>query len=132
MLEAHAERLVELPDNVQGRIRILYVVVRQLFASQLLGIGKGEWNLLGRSIEFCVLMRVLAIAQALPEIEFQEELLIETGLFPHPAGNHHIVLGGVGIGFCRELQTGVAAGVTTGFQFAQHHGIILGIDHDSH
>ena len=31
VLEAHAEGLGELADNVQGRISILYVIIRQLF-----------------------------------------------------------------------------------------------------
>ena len=98
MLNAHAERLVEFTGNVQCRIGILYIVVRQLLAAELLSCGEGERLHLCAAVELGLLVRVLTVAEALLEVVLQEEFLIQAGLGAHIGGNGHIVLGSVGIG----------------------------------
>ena len=83
MLEGHAERLGEVAHHVEGRVGILDIVVGEFLALYLTGKGKGVRRLLGCSIELCLLVRVLAVAERLLEVVLQEKFLVESGLLAH-------------------------------------------------
>ena len=132
MLEADAEGLGELADDVQGGIGILDVIVRQFFAVQLTGRGQGIGHGDGTAEELGVLMRVLAIPQGLFLVEGQEELLRQAGLGTHIGRDGHIVFGRVGIGLGGKGQAGFAGGVAGRFNFLKHSGIVGRIHDHGH
>ena len=105
MLESHAERLAgKIADDVQRRIRILYIVVRHLLALDLPREGQRIRLRLLRRIEIRLLVRVLAIAQGLLQVVFQEKFLRQAGLGAHITRNHRIVLGRMRVSLGRERQ----------------------------
>ena len=75
-------------------------------------------------------MRVLAVAQALLDVEFKEELLRKTGFLTHIGGNHHIILSGMGVGLCGKLQAGVVGGEAVAFDLLEHGGVVRRVAYD--
>ena len=124
MLECAAEGLTEVAGHVEGGICILYVVVGQLLALKLTGKGKGVGAGRGFSEETGALVGVLAVAQALLEVVFQEEFLVQPGLLAHIRGYHYVVLGSVGICFGGEFESGAVGGASVGAAFLQDSGLI--------
>ncbi len=130
MLEGHAERLLEVTQDVQGRIGILDVVVGEFLALDLLREGQGEGSRFEGGIEVRALVRVLAVAERLLDVVLQEELLRQTGLGTHVGGDAGVVLGRMGIGLGGEFQAGFRAGAAVLAEFGQD-GVIVGrIAHD--
>ena len=95
-------------------------------------MSQREGNLLGRTVEFRRLMRVLTITKRLHQIELQEEFLGQTGLGPHVGGNHAVVFCRMGIGLCREPQTGIARRVSVRPHLVQHDRIVSRITDNRH
>ena len=75
-------------------------------------------------------MGVLAITQALLEVVFEEQFLVESSSLTHVGGDAHIVLGGVGICFGAELETGLPAGVAFGLNLCENAVVVVRVaDH---
>ncbi len=129
MLQTHAERLVELAHNVERRVGILDVVVRQLLAVELAGEGERVVRLAALTVELGRLVGVLAVAQRLHEVEFEEELLIEPRLRTHVGRDHGVVLRRVGIGLGREAQARFALGGAVRTQLGHDARIVRGVAH---
>ena len=124
MLEGDAARLLEIAEHVQGRVCVLDIIVGKLLALYLLCEGQGEGNRLHIRIESCALVRILAIAEALLEIELQEEFLGKAGLGTHIACNAAVVFCGVGISLCRKLQAGFLGSLAILAEFGEHAPVI--------
>ena len=133
MLEADAERRVaKLTNNIERRIGVLDIIVRQFLSVQLFCRSERERNGFLRSVEFRVLMRVLAVTQALFEIVFEEQFLIQTGCFAHIRRDTHVVFGGVRISLSAQLQTRLFLGVTFRLNLRKNTVIIARIANDRH
>ena len=125
MLESQTERLLEVAQHVQSRVRILYVIVRQLLSLDLPGEGQGERLGLEGGIEGRLLMRILAVAQALLEIELQEEFLRKACFRTHVGGDAAVILRRMGIGLGGKLQPGGIRSPALGAKFGKH-GVVIG------
>ena len=132
MLEAHAERLVELAHDAQRGVGVLDIVVRQLLAVELSGECQRIGHLLPLAVEFGRLVGVFAVAQRLHEVELEEKLLVQTRLRAHIGGDHRVVLGGMRIGFGRELQARGLFGIAAGANLVQNRVIVRGVAHHRH
>ena len=77
-------------------------------------------------------MGVLAVAQRLHEVEFEEQFFVQASLRTHIGRDHRVVLGGVRVGFGREFQARGLLGVAAGTNLVQNHLIVRGIAHDRH
>ena len=133
MLETYAERRsAKFPYNVESCVGVLYVVVRQFLAVELLGAGEGERNLFGTCVELCLLVRVLAVAQSLLEVEFEEKLFVQPCLFTHEGSDCHIVFSSVCICLGGELKACLWGGVSVCPQFFENCRVVLRIDHNCH
>ena len=130
MLEGHAEGLVEVPQHVQGRIGVLDVVVGQFLALDLLREGQGERSGFESGIEVRALVRVLAVAEALLDVELQEELLGQAGLLAHVRGDAGVVFRRVGVGLGGELQAGFRARTAVFAEFRENGIVIVRVAHD--
>ena len=99
---------------------------------QLAGKGQRIGHLVLLAVELRPLVRVLAVAQRLHEVEFQEEFLVQTRLRPHVGGDHRVVLGRMGVGLGRELQPRRLFGVAAGLDLRQHLSVVRRIAHHRH
>ena len=77
-------------------------------------------------------MGILAVAQALLQVVFEEELLVQAGLGTHIGGDHHIVLSGMGIGLGREFEAGLPCGVAGGGDLFEYPAVVGRVADDSH
>ena len=132
VFEAHAERLVELAHDAQRGVGVLDIVVRQLLAVELSGECQRIGHLLPLAVEFGRLVGVFAVAQRLHEVELEEKLLVQTRLRAHIGGDHRVVLGGMRIGFGRELQARGLFGIAAGANLVQNRVIVRGVAHHRH
>ena len=133
MLEADAERRVaKLANNIERRIGVLDIIVRQFLSVQLFCRSERERNGFLRSVEFRVLMRVLAVTQALFEIVFEEQFLIQAGSFAHICCDTHVVFGSMGISLGAQLQTRLLLRVAFRLNLTQDAVIIAWIANDRH
>ena len=127
VLEGHAERLAEVTDDVQGGVGVLDIVVGEFLALYLTGEGKRIRARDGLRIELRVLMGVLAITEALAQVVFEEELLVQAGLPAHVRGNAHVIFGSMGVGLGGELETGVVGSVPVRAQLLENLSVVGGV-----
>ena len=124
VLHADAERLIKFAGNVQYRIGILYIVVRQLFTIQLLSGCERERLLNGACEELRLLVRVFAVTQFLLQVILQEKFLRKACLRTHICGNCHIVLCSMGISLGRKLKTSLTGSVAASLDFRKNGPVI--------
>ena len=132
VLETHSERLAELTHDVERSVSILDVVVRHLLAVELLSCSQRVGHLICRSVELCRLVGVLAIAQRLNEVERREELLVQLRLLTHICRDAHIVLCGVGISLCRELEACLEGCVATLLNLSDDASVVRRVAHNGY
>ena len=131
MLERHAERLVgKVADDVERGVGILDVVVRHLLTLDLPGEGQGVRFLFLRGVENGLLVRILAVAQRLLQVVFEEQLLRQAGLRPHVTSDHRVVLRRMRIGLGREFQSCLERRVAGMADLVDHAAVVGGVaDH---
>ena len=132
MLERDAEGLLEIAQDVQGRIGILYIIVGQFLPLDLLREGQGEGRRFQGRVEVGGLVRILAVAERLPEVIFQEELLRQPGLRPHVRGDAGVVFRRMGIGLGGEFEPRLRGGRAVFAEFGEDGPIVGGIADDGH
>ena len=132
MFESHAERLIELPHDRKGCVGILYVIVGHLLAIELPGIGQRIGHPFAAAVELGLLVRILAVAERLNQIELQEQLLVEPRFFTHVRSDHRIVLGGMGICLGRELQPQSGSRIAVSPNLRKDRVIIRRVAHYGH
>ena len=132
VLQPHTERLVELAHDAERGVGVLNVVVRQLLAVELPGEGQRIGRPAPLAVELRALVGVLAVTQRLHEVEFQEQLLVEPRLRTHVRGDHRVVLGRMGVGFGRELQTRRLLGIAAGADLREDLPVVRRIAHHRH
>ena len=133
MLKPHGERLfLELPHYVKSSIGILYVIVRKLFPVKLASGSQGIRGRFQGLVELGALVRVFPVAEMLAFVIFQEQLFRKAGFRTHPGSYRDVIFRSVGICLRGEFQTCFPGSVAVSFQFVQHRGVILGIDHYGH
>ena len=130
MLEGHAEGFVEIPKHVQGSIGILDVVVGQFLALDLGCKSKRERSRLESRIEVRALVRVLAVAETLLDVELEEKLLRKTGLLAHVSGDAGIVFSCVRICLCREFQARFRRGAPLLAKLVENGAVVVRVAHD--
>ena len=128
MFEAYTERrLTKLPHNIQRRIGVLYVVIRQLFSMELASRSQRKWYMFRCGIELGILMRVFTVAQALFEIVFQKQFLIQSCCFTHVRSDAHIIFCCMGISLGAQFKPGLLLGVSFRLYFTQYTGVVIRI-----
>ena len=133
MLHGHHRRTIELAQNLQSRIGILYIIVRQLLTMQLFGPSHGKALLLA-GIESGILMRVLAITQRLLLGKGKRQILriFLTSFFSQVSGDVGIVSSRMTEHLSSQTTAGFQRGVAVGFQLVQHGLVVSVIDHHGH
>jgi hypothetical protein len=119
-------------SNSRTMHSVLNIVVGQLLAVELSGKSQRIGHLLPLAVEFGRLVGVFAVAQRLHEVELEEKLLVQTRLRAHIGGDHRVVLGGMRIGFGRELQARGLFGIAAGANLVQNRVIVRGVAHHRH
>ena len=130
MLHADAERLIKFAGNVQCRIGILYIIVRQFLTIQLLSGCERERLLHGACEELRLLVRIFTITKLLLQVIFQEKLFRKSCLCTHICGNRHVIFCGVCICLGRKFQTGLTGSVAASLDFRKNSLIISRIAND--
>ena len=130
MLQAYCKWLAKLTHDVERSVSILDIVVRHLLAVELLSCSQREWHNICRSVELSLLVRVLAVAQRLHEVERSKQLLVELRLLTHVCCDAHIVLSSVGISLCRELKACLRGCVASSLNLADDTSIVLRVAHN--
>ena len=130
VLHADTERLIKFAGDVQCRIGILYIVVRQLFTIQLLCGCERERLLHGVCEELRLLVRVFTVTQLLLQVIFQEKLFRKSCLCTHICRNRHVIFCGMGISLGRKFQTGLTGSVAASLDFRKNSLIISRIAND--
>ena len=130
MLHADAERLIKFAGNVQCRIGILYIIVRQLFTIQLLSGCERERLLHGACEELRLLVRIFAVTQLLLQVILQEKLLRKSCLCTHICRNRHIIFCGMCICLGRKLKTSLTGSVAASLDFRKNGLVISRIADD--
>ena len=130
VLHGHHRRAIELTQNLQRGVCILYIIVRKLLAVQLFGPGHRE-SLFLAGIEGRFLMRVLAVAQRLPLGEGKRQILRKflTSLLCQVGRDVGVVGGRVAEDLGGQTAAGLQRGVAVGTQLFQNGGVIIVIDH---
>ena len=125
MLEGDAERLLEVPQDVQGRIGVLDVVVGEFLSLDLAGESEREGNRIEAGVELGALMRVFAVAESLLEIVFEEEFFVQSRLLAHILRDAAVVLGRMGISLGGKLKARFRRRIPLLADFSED-GIVIG------
>ena len=133
MLDDHTGRLGEFGHQFVGGVGIGDVVVAQLLALQLAGVGDAGATV-GRAIEGARLVRVLAVAQGLGEaagdgFADRGRILDPVG---EPGGDCGVIGGGAGKGAGGQLLAQGQRGRAVGLERVNHliHGVPIDADGD--
>ena len=78
------------------------------------------------------MVRVLAIAKTLLEVELEEEFLIEACLLAHVSSYATVVLSSMGVCLSRELQASFESGVASSVDLSEDSVVVRRIANDSH
>ena len=130
VLHADAERLIKFAGDVQCRIGILYIIVRQLLTIQLFSGCERERLLNGACEELRLLVRVFAVTQLLLQVILQEKFLRKACLCTHICRNRHVIFCCMCICLGRKFQTGLTGSVAASLDFRKNSLIISRIAND--